>query len=46
MIIKRKYFSFSFLKRLGGNKELKEGIFKALKNGKIDKNLPNNLPEI
>ena len=45
MIIKRKYFSSSFLKRLGGNKELKEGIFKALKNGKIDKDLPNNLPE-
>lgn len=34
MIIRRKYFSSSFLKRLGGNKELKEGIFKALKKWK------------
>ena len=48
MIIKRKYFSSSFLKRLGGNKELKEGdvvlveVENEIKEGKVirvDKNI-------
>ena len=45
MIIKRKYFSSSFFERLGGNKELKERMLKAIKSGNIDSSLPKELPD-
>lgn len=44
MIILRQK-NYGFLARLGGNKELKKKMFKALENGRIDSQLPKDLPE-
>lgn len=44
MIILRQK-TYGFLARLGGNKELKDKMFKAIENGRIDSQLPKDLPE-
>lgn len=44
MIILRQK-TYGFLARLGGNKELKDKMFKAIENGRIDPQLPKDLPE-
>lgn len=44
MIILRQK-TYGFLARLGGNKELKDKMSKAIENGRIDSQLPKDLPE-